>query len=158
MYHHQQRCAYIISPQTSNHFSTNPSLCVSKIYSIHSPSWRRYPFSSHITTKSKISTSPVKKLVAATDDVYASIHFYNLAIASVTPGAVRPRAIYHDYAIYNPTNNAVCIKYLAQKPHTIFRPIFAMRTLEISPPILPLGGDTPFYLISQRNRRFLFDG
>ena len=26
------------------------------------------------------------------------------------------------------------------------------------PPILPLGGDTPFYLISRRNRSFLFDG
>ena len=73
--------------------------------------------------------------------MYTSIQFYKLAIASVTAGTVCPAAIYHDCVIYNPTNNAVSIKYLAQKPHTIFRPIFALYVFQnvtahyVAPPI-----------------------
>ena len=39
---------------------------------------------------------------------------------------MNPRAIYHDCVIYNPTNNAVPIKYRNQKPHTIYKQIFAL--------------------------------
>ena len=59
--------------------------------------------------------------------------------ASVTAGTVCPAAIYVVRTIYNPTNNVVPIKYLTKN-------------------LIPLGGDTPFYLISRRNQRFLFDG
>ena len=63
----------------------------------------------------KISARWIKKLVAATDGVYVFIHYYNLAIASVTAGTLCPAAIYAVYTIYNTTNNAAPIKYLPQK-------------------------------------------
>ena len=39
---------------------------------------------------------------------------------------MNPRAIYYARVIYNPTNNADYIQYLAQKPHTIYKHIFAL--------------------------------
>ena len=63
----------------------------------------------------KISARWIKKLVAATCGVYVFIHYYNLAIASVTAGTLCPAAIYAVYTIYNTTNNAAPIKYLPQK-------------------------------------------
>ena len=50
-----------------------------KICSIHYPSWRRYTFLSHLTTKSKISVRWIKKLVAATYGVYIFIHKLSLS-------------------------------------------------------------------------------
>ena len=198
-------CRKNIEPKNPIQFINISSLCTSpKISPFHFPYWWRYTFLSHLTTKSKISVRWIKKLVAATDGVYASIQFYNLAIVSVTAGTVCPAAIYHDYAIYNPTNNAVSKKYRTQNQNkfnaytrfrcynniqpTVFllnietppqthpqflakpsanslifnhplhrlRGIFDEKRLdEISPTILLIGGDTPFYLISQRNQRFL---
>ena len=59
--------------------------------------------------------------------------------ASVTAGTACPAAIYVVQTIYTPTNNDVLIKYITKN-------------------LIPLCGDTPFYLISRRNHRFLFDG
>ena len=58
-----------------------------KTFSQHSPSWRRYTFLSHLTTKSKISVRWIKKLVAATDGVYLILFFtsYN-RVFTYTPG------------------------------------------------------------------------
>ena len=58
---HQQRCANKISHQKPH------------------PSWRRYTFLSHLTTKSKISVRWIKKLVAATYGVYIFIHKSSLS-------------------------------------------------------------------------------
>ena len=55
------------------------ALHVSYISSTHSPSWRRYTFLSHLTTKSKISVRWIKKLVAATYGVYMFIHKSSLS-------------------------------------------------------------------------------
>ncbi len=49
-------------------------MCVFKIYSSYLPSWRRYTFLYHLTTKSKISVRWIKKLVAATFRAYVFIH------------------------------------------------------------------------------------
>ena len=59
-------------------------MCIFKISSIYFPSWRRYTFLSHLTTKSKISTSPVKKLVAATYGVYQFLQSTFNFIAKIT--------------------------------------------------------------------------
>ena len=69
------------------------------------------------------------------------IHLYSpqTPMLSVTAGSVNPAAIYVVCTIYTPTNNDVAIQYHPKN-------------------LIPLGGDTPFYLISRRNRRFLFDG
>ena len=49
------------------------SQCVfSKTCSIHYPSWRRYTFLSHLTTKSKISVRWIKKPVAVTCGVHST--------------------------------------------------------------------------------------
>ena len=40
-------------------------------------------------------------------------------------GSVNPHAIYHVRAIYNPTNNAMPIKFRTQNPNTIATTIFA---------------------------------
>ena len=156
---HQQRCVYKISPQKPHTiYKLIFALHVSYISSTHSPSWRRYTFLSHLTTKSKISVRWIKKLVAATCGVCVSIHLYNLAIVTVTAGTVCPAAIYVVRTIYNPTNNVVPIQYLPQNPIQFIH-ISSLYTFPIfPPPIIPFGGDTPFYLISRRNQRFLFDG
>ena len=83
----------------------------------------------------KISARWIKKLVAATGCVYVSIHFYNLAIASVTAGTVCPAAHFCVYGICISNNNADFIQYLPKTFSNIFT----------------FGGDTPFYLISRRN-------
>ena len=63
----------------------------------------------------KISARWIKKLVAVTGGVYASIHFYNLAIASVTAGTVCPAAYFCVRGICIITNNAAFIKYRTKK-------------------------------------------
>ena len=78
--------------------------------------------------------------------------------ASVTAGTACPAAIYVVCTIYTPTNNDVPIQYLHQLSnqknyhthHCVSSKFFTL--------IIPVGGDTPFYLISRRNQRFLFDG
>ena len=110
-----------------------------------------YPFSflaaihlfTRSVTKSKISTSPVKKLVAVTGGVYASIQFYNFAIASVTAGTVCPAAIYGVSTIYNPTNNAVRIKYLAQNQNKFNAYIRFRCYVNIQPPMCLHNIETP---------------
>ena len=138
---HQQRCVYTISNQNFISFITSSiNVCFPNLTIYFSFLAAIHLFARSVT-KSKISTLPAKKLVAVTGGVYASIQFYNLAIAFVTAGTVCPAAIYHARVIYNPANNAVFIKYLDQKPHTIFRPIFALYVFQnvtahyIAPPI-----------------------
>ena len=75
--------------------------------------------------------------------MYASIQFYNLAIASVTAGNVCPAAIYGVSTIYNPTNNAVRIKYLAQNQNK-FNAYIRFRCYDnIQPPMCLHNIETP---------------
>ena len=128
---HQQRCVYKISrPKTSYYFQTYIRNAYSRNISHHFPYWRRYTFLSHLTTKSKISTSPAKKLFAAMGGVHASIHFYNLASASVARRfceSSRPFLCFFEYVLLPTT----LITYnISPKP---------------SPNIFLIGGETPFY-------------
>ena len=68
---------YVLSPTTLCKWNIKPKtvynlfiLMCSKNISTYLPSWRRYTFLSHLTTKSKISVRWIKKLVAATYCVY----------------------------------------------------------------------------------------
>ena len=47
------------------------------------------------------------------------LQFYMHLYASVTAGTVCPAAIYAVHKIYNPTNNAVSIKYLHHSSHLL---------------------------------------
>ena len=96
-----------------NKFLHQSSFCVFKTSSFHYPSWRRYTFLSHLTTKSKISVRWIKKLVAVTGgvDVFTQkilyLHSYNCSVFKiiyanvrvVAPGTVCPGAIYQAYTI-----------------------------------------------------------
>ena len=74
---HKPRCVHKISPPKPH------------------PSWRRYTFLSHLTTKSKISVRWIKKLVAATCGVCVSIHkllpshLYNYSTYTIVYAFVR---------------------------------------------------------------------
>ena len=83
MYYHQQLCVYKISfqtPQTIFHLTHH---CVfTKISSQFSLLAAIHLFARSVT-KSKISTSPAKKLVAATCGVYVLLQLYKHMYASV---------------------------------------------------------------------------
>ena len=56
------------------YYNIQPPMFLLNISPKPHPSWRRYTFLSHLTTKSKISVRWIKKLVAATCGVCVSIH------------------------------------------------------------------------------------
>ena len=112
----------------------------SKIYSTHFPSWRRYTFLSHLTTKSKISVRWIKKLVAVTGGVYIFIHkllpehsynyfVYTIVCARIVTGRHTlcrkeqrcPPAHFCVYGICIITNNAVSVKYIHHHSFIISR-------------------------------------
>ena len=129
-----------------------------EIFSPHSPFLRRYTFLSHLTTKSKISVRWIKKLVAATDGVYASIQFYKLVTASVARRFCESsRHISRPYDL-QPHQQRCVNKISRPKTSYHFQTYIRNSYFRNIPPIFLLGGDTPFYLISQRNQRFLLDG
>ena len=118
-------------------------------------SWRRYAFLSHLTTKSQISVRWIKKPVAVTDGVHASIHFYNLAIASVTAGSANPTAHFCVRGICSITNNGVPLKNLKPKPKIIFTPIFAIQTSQILPTNFPFLRRYAFLHVRLLNHKYL---
>ena len=74
---------------------------------------------------------------------------------TVTPGTVCPGAIYHARAIYNPTNNAVPIKYRNQTPMQ-FPNLYSQYSLpKISPNNFPSWRRYTFLRVQLRNHRFL---
>ena len=74
---------------------------------------------------------------------------------TVTPGTVCPGAIYHARAIYNPTNNAVPIKYRNQTPMQ-FPNLYSQYSLpKISPNNFPSWRRYTFLRVQLRNLRFL---
>ena len=88
-------------------------------------------------------------------------HIYNPPINVCSPernGASHCAAHFCVYKICINTNNVVTIKYRNQNLKPYLQHTHQCVSSKFILPILPLGGDTPFYLISQRNRRFLFDG
>ena len=159
MCYYQQRCVYIISkPKPPYHFQTYIRNAYSRNISHHFPYWRRYTFLSHLTKKSKISVRWIKKLVAATDGVYASIQFYKLATASVARRfreSSRPFLCFLNMCYYQ---QRCANKISKPKPYIIYKFIHQCVFSKSYHIFLPFCGYTPFYLISQRNRRFLLDG
>ena len=140
---HQQRWLHTISPPKPHtiykHFFAR---CV--VLSIF-PSWRRYTFLSHLTTKSKISVRWIKKLVAVTGGVYTSIQFYKLAIASVARRFCESsRHISRPYNI-QPHQQRCVNKISRPKTPIPISDLYSQCVLsKYLPPIFPLGGDTPF--------------
>ena len=93
----------------------------------------------------------------ATDGVYIFLQFIIPPIIVCFPernGGSHPAAHFCVFWICNITNNGAPIKYITKPLYHIYN----QYVFKIYPTHFPLGGDTPFYLISRRNRRFLFDG
>ena len=183
-------CLYNIETKSHIIYKQIFALCVFKIYSINFPSWRRYTFLSHLTTKSKISVRWIKKLVDNTVFIYhkmAQIPIVCLPIsqASGCDPTLLTACIYLHNCICTCTrcsgtacvvtqgttmsSRHICRLYICTTPPTTLRryngkPKNLCLILNSSNQcafskflqyIFPLGGDTPFYLISRRNRRFL---
>ena len=73
-------------------------------------------------------------------------------------GALHCAAHFCVHGICNITNNCAPIKYKTKISEQIFTSNIILYFKKFIPFILPLGGDTPFYLISRRNQRFLLNG
>ena len=70
-------------------------------------------------------------------------------------GSVNPHAIYHVRAIYNPTNNAMPIKFRTQNPNTISTTIFAKQPSQNPPHKFSFWRRYTFLRVRLRNKRFL---
>ena len=70
-------------------------------------------------------------------------------------GGLYPAAIYFVYAIYNPTNNAMPIKFRIQTPNTIATTIFAKQPSQNPPTNSPFWRRYTFLRVRLRNKRFL---
>ena len=139
----QQRCLYKISPDKLQMIYRHIfALCASQNVTAHAQSTS----TTHFSCSSKCRRT----------SLYKSYHrvFDFVKSKSTGQGFNICAAIYVCYKIYNSTNNDVYIKYPPKKLILLIN-IFSLCTFSN---IFPLGGDTPFYLISRRNRRFLFDG